>query len=145
MAIEGVLRKIKHFEVNFNQLIRVEEEDEGEEGLTKVEADAIKKKKKDLMGVFNEMNNEGKVDEESIHNVALNWVELADRDGNGELDYKEFYDFFTKIEGLHMTDEELKQMHEEFDGSGNGMLSVEEFARAIYQELVAENEVEDGE
>lgn len=35
-------------------------------------------------------------------------------------------------------------MHEEFDGSGNGALSVEEFARAIYQELVADNEVDEG-
>jgi hypothetical protein len=31
-------------------------------------------------------------------------------------------------------------MFEEFDGSGNGNLSVEEFARAIYQVVLAEND-----
>lgn len=141
-ALEGILRKLKHFEVNFDQLVRVEGEEE-DVPINKVEEEALNKKKKELLGHFNVMNNEGKVSEEAVEKIATEWVELADRDGNGELDFKEFYDFFTKIEGLHMTDEELKQMHEEFDGSGNGMLSIEEFARAIYQELLADNEVED--
>jgi Ca2+-binding EF-hand superfamily protein len=59
-------------------------------------------------------------------------MEIADKDGNGELDYQEFYDFFSKIEGVMVTDEEIRQIFEDFDGSGNGFLSVEEFARAIY-------------
>ena len=67
-------------------------------------------------------------------------MELADKDGNGELDYNEFYLFFSKIESMMITDEDIRQIFEDFDGSGNGMLSVEEFARAIYQAILAEND-----
>lgn len=38
----------------------------------------------------------------------MNWMELADRDGNGELDYDEFYTFFAKIESVMISDEEIK-------------------------------------
>ena len=58
MAIEGVLRKIKQFDKgNFQKLIRVAEVDDEMQGLNKVEADAINKKKKELLGSFNELNN----------------------------------------------------------------------------------------
>jgi len=65
-------------------------------------------------------------------------MEIADTDGSGELDYHEFHDFFSKIEGVMVTDDEIKQIFEDFDGSGNGSLSVEEFARAIYQAVLAD-------
>jgi Ca2+-binding EF-hand superfamily protein len=67
-------------------------------------------------------------------------MELADKDGNGELDYNEFHLFFSKIESMMITDEDIRQIFDDFDGSGNGMLSVEEFARAIYQAILAEND-----
>lgn len=35
-------------------------------------------------------------------------MELADKNGDGELDYDEFYDFFNKIETIMVTDEEIK-------------------------------------
>lgn len=76
-------------------------------------------------------------------------MEIADTDGSGELDYAEFHDFFSKIEGVMVTDDEIKQIFEDFDGSGNGSLSVEEFARAIYQAVLADmddySQAEDGE
>lgn len=65
-------------------------------------------------------------------------MELADKDGNGELDQEEFYDFFSRIEGMMVTKEEIEQIFKDFDGSGNGALSVEEFARAIYQVVLAD-------
>ena len=65
-------------------------------------------------------------------------MDLADKDGNGELDFEEFFDFFSKIEGIVVNEEEIKAIFNEFDGSGNGSLSVEEFARAIYQAVLAD-------
>ena len=47
-------------------------------------------------------------------------MELADKDGNSELNYEEFYTFFSKIESMMITDEEIKQIFEDFDASGNG-------------------------
>jgi Ca2+-binding EF-hand superfamily protein len=47
-------------------------------------------------------------------------MELADKNGDGELSYEEFYEFFSKIETIMVSDEEIKQMFDEFDGSGNG-------------------------
>ena len=63
----------------------------------------------------------------------MKWMELADKDGNGELDFSEFREFFSKIDGIMISDDEIHAIFNDFDGSGNGMLSVEEFARAIYQ------------
>jgi Ca2+-binding EF-hand superfamily protein len=70
----------------------------------------------------------------------MKWMELADRDGNGELDIKEFNEFFSKLEGCMISDDEIQAIFDDFDGSGNKMLSVEEFARAIYQVVLSEQE-----
>jgi Ca2+-binding EF-hand superfamily protein len=67
-------------------------------------------------------------------------MELADKDGNGSLDFQEFYDFFRRIDSIMVSDNEIKQIFEDFDGNNNGSLSVEEFARAIYQAVLAEND-----
>lgn len=68
----------------------------------------------------------------------MKWMELADKDGNGELDIKEFSEFFNKLEGCMITSDEIQYIFDDFDGSGNQMLSVEEFARAIYQVVLAD-------
>lgn len=70
----------------------------------------------------------------------MQWMDLADKDGNGHLDLKEFTEFFAKAEGMTMSQEEIVQMFNDFDTTGDGQLSVEEFARAIYQNILAENE-----
>ena len=69
---------------------------------------------------------------DDIQQIALQWMELADRDGNGQLDFVEFSEFFSKLEGIIVSDEEIEKMFKEFDMTGNGMISIEEFARAIY-------------
>ena len=69
----------------------------------------------------------------------MDWMAIADKDGSGELNLEEFGEFFTKIEGVLVTESEIKAMFEDFDGSGNGSLSCEEFARAIYMCLLADN------
>ena len=35
-------------------------------------------------------------------------MELADKDGNGELNFEEFYNFFSKIESMMLSDEEIR-------------------------------------
>ena len=75
---------------------------------------------------------------EKVQEIALSWMDLADKDGNGELDFGEFYDFFSKIEGIVVSEDEIRQIFNDFDGTGNGCLSVEEFARAIYQAVLAD-------
>tara|TARA_B110000285_G_scaffold127720_1_gene143912 strand:+ start:223 stop:330 length:108 start_codon:yes stop_codon:yes gene_type:complete len=35
-------------------------------------------------------------------------MELADKDENGELSYDEFHSFFSKIESMMISDEEIK-------------------------------------
>jgi Ca2+-binding EF-hand superfamily protein len=69
---------------------------------------------------------------DDIQQIALQWMELADREGNGPLDFAEFSEFFSKLEGIIVSDEEIEKMFKEFDMTGNGMISIEEFARAIY-------------
>ena len=77
---------------------------------------------------------------DTIQEVAMDWMAIADADGSGELDIKEFSEFFGKIEGLLISQDEIQQIFDDFDGSGNGSLSVEEFARAIYMNLLADQD-----
>jgi Ca2+-binding EF-hand superfamily protein len=46
-------------------------------------------------------------------------MEIADKDNNGELDYKEFHEFIAKMDGIMMSEDEIRCMFNEFDGSGN--------------------------
>ena len=62
------------------------------------------KKNKLVTGLSFMLNGEEEFDEDSAQELALNWMELADQDGNGTLDYKEFYNFFSKVQELGMTD-----------------------------------------
>ena len=139
MSIEGVNRKLKTVE----KLIKVlgeKKEDENVPEEEKLEAQNLAKKKNQLMQALNAQTSGQQLTVDKVQEVALNWMEIADKDGNGELDYGEFYDFFSKIEGILCTDDEIKQIFDDFDGSGNGYLSVEEFARAIYQVVLADQD-----
>ena len=50
---------------------------------------------------------------DKVQEVALNWMELADKDGNGELDFQEFFDFFSKIEDIVVTEQEIRQIFDD--------------------------------
>ena len=90
------------------------------------------KKDKLVTGLSFMLNGEEEFDEDSAQELALNWMELADQDGNGTLDYKEFYNFFSKIQEFGMSDEDIKQIFDANDNNGNGNLDSEEFGLAIY-------------
>lgn len=39
--------------------------------------------------------------------IAHNWMEIADADGDGRIDKKELYDFFAQIDGINQSQEEI--------------------------------------
>ena len=126
----------------FKQAIESANEDE-ESKLNdeeKVLAKETNKRKSEILNMLNTQTMGQTLTVEKVQDVALNWMDLADKDGNGELDFEEFFDFFSKIEGMVINEEEIRTIFTDFDGSGNGFLSVEEFARAIYQAVLADQD-----
>lgn len=126
----------------FKQAIESTNEDE-ESKLNdeeKVIAKETNKRKSEILNLLNTQTMGQTLTVEKVQDVALNWMDLADKDGNGELDFEEFFDFFSKIEGMVINEEEIRTIFTDFDGSGNGFLSVEEFARAIYQAVLADQD-----
>ena len=61
----------------------------------------------------------------------LEWVEVMDTDQSGNIEKEEFYNFFSDFEELALTDGQVEAMFSEFDISGDGSISCDEFARAI--------------
>lgn len=91
----------------------------------------IKSKKAELLKAMNKQTSDQSLTIDSVQEIAMKWMELADQNGDGELDLKEFTEFFQKLDGFVVSDDEIKEIFDDFDGSGNRKLSVEEFARAI--------------
>ena len=87
----------------------------------------------------------GKLTPEKVQAMAMEWIELVDVDRNGAIELDEFVDFFRNIDGVYMSDEEIEQMFRGFDRSGDGSLTPEEFAHALYVILVPEGHEDDAE
>ena len=141
MSIETVTKRVKSLDKMFKETI--EEVDQEYQDLTDEQKEVLKqqkKKKNEILQLLNSQTSGQTLTIDKVQEVALNWMELADKDGNGELDFQEFYDFFSKIEDIVVTEQEIRQIFDDFDGSGNGYLSVEEFARAIYQAVLADQD-----
>ena len=69
---------------------------------------------------------------ESAANIANEWMEIADVDGSGTVDFGEYKDFILKL-SPESTEEELKEMFDSIDQDGSGELDLEEFGKAIYE------------
>ena len=80
--------------------------------------------------------SEGEVTEEDAKKIAAQWINIADVDGDGLIDFQEFKDFMAKIENESdekSSDEHLKQIFDSIDENNNGQLDEEEFGKALFQ------------
>ena len=111
------------------------------------ETAAQKKKKKNALckSINLGATHVGKLTPEKVQAMAMEWIELVDVDRNGAIELDEFVDFFRNIDGVYMSDEEIEQMFRGFDKSGDGSLTPEEFAHALYVILVPEGHEDDPE
>lgn len=64
------------------------------------------------------------VDEEGAQRIAEQWVNIADIDGDGLIDFKEFKEFVNKLDGGDdaPSEEDLQKMFEELDTDQSGQL-----------------------
>ena len=85
------------------------------------------------------------VDEEGAIKIAESWMNIADVDGDGKIDFQEYTDFINKL-GLEgddaPTEEEMKNIFDELDTNGSGDLDVEEFGKALHQILKKDESVD---
>lgn len=75
----------------------------------------------------------------------LEWVEVMDTDQSGNIEKEEFYNFFSDFDELALTDGQVEAMFSEFDISGDGSISCDEFARAIqksFEKYLAQQEAD---
>lgn len=140
------MKKIKEFENRANDHFNNSDDEEVEvdgEPLSpeqKKENKLIKSKKAGLLKAMNKQTSDQSLTLDSVQEIAMKWMELADVNGDGELDLKEFSEFFAKLDGFVVSDDEIREIFDDFDGSGNRKLSVEEFARAIHQIVLADQD-----
>ena len=85
------------------------------------------------------------VDEEGAIKIAESWMNIADVDGDGKIDFQEYTDFINKL-GLEgddaPTEEEMKNIFDELDTNSSGDLDVEEFGKALHQILKKDESVD---
>ena len=82
--------------------------------------------------------SEGEVTEEEAKKIAAQWINIADVDGDGLIDFQEFKDFMAKIENESdekSTEEHLRQIFDSIDENNNGQLDQDEFGKALFQYL----------
>lgn len=61
----------------------------------------------------------------------MEWIEIMDQDQSGKIELPEFYDFFSSLDDMPLSDDQVQGLFNSFDKSGDGVISVEEFAHAI--------------
>jgi Ca2+-binding EF-hand superfamily protein len=72
---------------------------------------------------------------------ASRWLQIADVDGNGTIDFEEFKNFLSKLSATSSMDEQsLQEVFSSIDTNGNGQLNEEEFGNAIYKALAPSEE-----
>jgi len=101
------------------------------------------RKKMQILNAVNAQYSNEKLTMENIQALVIDWMDVADADGNGELDLEEFAEFLQSIESIHVSPDDVQKVFQEFDKAGNGFLTCEAFATAVYQCLLQEEEAAD--
>lgn len=95
-------------------------------------------KKKSLLKELNSKMGTPELTTDSVNQYAVDWMELADVDKNGVLTLQEFTEFFSHLEGIVMTEEEIENVFTDIDENDNGTLTYEEFAEAIRRAILSD-------
>ena len=66
-----------------------------------------------------------------LQQTVMEWVEIMDQDQSGRIELPEFYEFFSTLDDMPLTDDQVQGLFNSFDRSGDGVISVEEFAKAV--------------
>jgi|TARA_B110001450_G_C17600866_1_gene472917 Ca2+-binding EF-hand superfamily protein len=67
--------------------------------LTANQKKALKNKKNKMLKKIKDQIETDDVDEEGAQRIAEQWVNIADIDGDGLIDFKEFKEFVNKLDG----------------------------------------------
>jgi len=119
-----------------------EEQADNQEIKTKPAAQLTKAQKKKLREKKNKYVKEIKAKIESgeeftadqATELANKWIEIADVDGNGTIDFNEFWDLCEKLDDS-LEQGSVKELFANADASGNGELAAAEFGSALYETL----------
>lgn len=146
-ALEMVMHRLRDIDTSIAEGAKSATANQTNNVQTCPETAAQKKKKKNALckSINLEATHVGKLTPEKVQAMAMEWIELVDVDRNGAIELDEFADFFRNIDGVYMSDEEIEQMFRGFDKSGDGSLTPEEFAQALYVILVPEGHEDDPE
>jgi len=72
------------------------------------------------------------IDKTKMYEIALNFVATLDKDKTGTIEFEEFYEAIADSEDVFLTDYEIKQMFNEIDVSGDGIITLNEISKVLY-------------
>jgi Ca2+-binding EF-hand superfamily protein len=90
------------------------------------------KKNKMLKNIQKQISEGEEMDEEKTTDIATKWMEVADIDESGTIDFSEFKEMIGKLDDTQ-SEETLKEFFDHQDSDNSGELSVENFGKALYE------------
>jgi Ca2+-binding EF-hand superfamily protein len=95
--------------------------------LTKAQKKKIRDKKNKILKTIKDKIDQGEeFPEEEVTSIATKWMETADVDGSGTIDFTEFVEMIAKLDDK-IEEGQVKELFSEQDADGNVELSVEHF------------------
>lgn len=132
--LEAIQHCLNHFQEQeqYAKMLEKQKREEEQPSFVLVGGSLLESKKHELARLVNLNNVDlSNLDSEKIYQLSLDFCTLVDKGNSGELEYEEFYDFFSNAEDIFLTDDQIWQLFNEIDVSGDGCISLQEFARAL--------------